>query len=150
MRGKSSKVSAQLETSNRSVLARVGYLESIIQLPAEHQKNVVLLTALKSQGGLAKLSVSENFISPMSLNTLKNRAKWCVKGLTTGQVKNRSAENPTAERSGQPGYSTAGIGEPAPEQDDHSIILDRYLDCLDNLVVGGDSATGCRTRWPTP
>jgi hypothetical protein len=74
MRGKSSKVSAQLETSNRSILARVGYLESIIQLPAEHQKNMALLTALKSQGGLAKLSVSETFISPMSLNTLKNRA----------------------------------------------------------------------------
>ena len=74
------QVSAQLEVSNRSVLARVEYLESIIQNPAEHRENIALLAALKSQSGLAKLSVSEASISPMSLNTLKNRANDLLPG----------------------------------------------------------------------
>ncbi|MEH6388455.1 MULTISPECIES: hypothetical protein [Pseudomonas] len=74
------QVSAQLEISKRSVLARVGYLESIIQSPAEHRENMTLLAALKSQSGLAKLSVSEASISPMSLNTLKNRANDLLPG----------------------------------------------------------------------
>lgn len=80
MREASRQVSAQLEISNRSVLARVGYLESIIQSPAEYRENIALLTALKSQSGLAKLSVSEASISPMSLNTLKNRADDLLPG----------------------------------------------------------------------
>lgn len=80
MKEVSNQVSAQLEISKRSVLARVGYLESIIQSPAEHQENMALLIALKSQSGLAKLSVSEASISPMSLNTLKNRANDLLPG----------------------------------------------------------------------
>ncbi|MEC7306226.1 hypothetical protein [Vibrio crassostreae] len=76
MKKASRQVSAQLEISNRSVLSRVEYLESIIHSPAEHQENITLLIALKSQSGLAKLAVSEAFISPMSLNTLKNRVIW--------------------------------------------------------------------------
>lgn len=74
------KVPAHLEISNSSVVARVRYLESIIQSPAKYQENMTLLVALKSQGGLAKLSVSEPFIAPMSLNTLKNRANDLLPG----------------------------------------------------------------------
>jgi len=33
---------AQLEISNRSVLSRVEYLESIIHSPAEHRENMTL------------------------------------------------------------------------------------------------------------
>lgn len=62
------------------MFARVRYLESIIQSPAAHQENLNLLVALKSQGGFAKLSVSEPFISPVSLNTLKNRANNLLPG----------------------------------------------------------------------
>ncbi|WP_339867104.1 hypothetical protein [Pseudohongiella nitratireducens] len=64
----------QTEVGNRSVIARIGYLESIIKSPADHQKNTALLIALKSQGGLAKLEIDEANISPMSLNTLKTKA----------------------------------------------------------------------------
>ena len=80
MKKASCKVSAQQEISNRSVLSRAEYLKSIIHSPAKHQGNVTLLTALKSQSGLAKLAVSEAFISPMSLNTLKNRANDLLPG----------------------------------------------------------------------
>lgn len=80
MKKASRKVPAHLEINNSSVFARVRYLESIIQSPAEYQENMVLSVALKSQGGLAKLSVSELFISPMSLNTLKNRANDLLPG----------------------------------------------------------------------
>tara|TARA_R110002051_G_C8700331_1_gene494300 strand:+ start:725 stop:1285 length:561 start_codon:yes stop_codon:yes gene_type:complete len=80
MKEASRQMSAQLEISNRSVLARVGYLESIIQSPVEHRENMALLTALKSQSGLAKLLVSEASISPMSLNTLKSRANDLLPG----------------------------------------------------------------------
>ena len=80
MKKASRQVSDQLEISNRSVLSRVEYLESIIHSPAEHQENITLLIALKSQSGLAKLAVSEAFISPMSLNTLKNRANDILPG----------------------------------------------------------------------
>jgi len=80
MKKASRQMSAQLEISNRSVLARAGYLELIIQSPAEYRGNIALLTALKSQSGLAKLSVSEASISPMSLNTLKSRANDLLPG----------------------------------------------------------------------
>lgn len=71
---------SQLDINNRSVLARVRYLESIIKSPGMHRENTGLLIALKSQGGLAKLSVRESLISPMSLNTLKNRANDLLPG----------------------------------------------------------------------
>ncbi|GAB2930883.1 hypothetical protein [Hafnia psychrotolerans] len=71
---------SQLDINNRSVLARVRYLESIIKSPGMHRENTDLLIALKSQGGLAKLSVRESLISPMSLNTLKNRANDLLPG----------------------------------------------------------------------
>ncbi|QBX65238.1 hypothetical protein [Serratia quinivorans] len=80
MKKVSRKVPAHLEINNSSVLTRVRYLESIIQSPAEYQENMTLSAALKSQGGLAKLSVSEPFISPVSLNTLKNRANGLLPG----------------------------------------------------------------------
>lgn len=71
---------SQLDINNRSVLARVRYLESIIQSPDMHHENIDLLIALKSQGALAKLSVRESLINPMSLNTLKNRANDILPG----------------------------------------------------------------------
>lgn len=80
MKEASRQASAQLEISNRSILARVEYLESITQSPAEYRENMALLSALKSQSGLAKLSVSEASISPMALNTLKNRANGLLPG----------------------------------------------------------------------
>ncbi|EKN3687219.1 TPA: hypothetical protein U5D93_003926 [Yersinia enterocolitica] len=80
MKKVSRKVPAHLEINNSSVLTRVRYLESIIQSPAEYQENMTLSAALKSQGGLAKLSVSEPSISPVSLNTLKNRANDLLPG----------------------------------------------------------------------
>lgn len=80
MKKVSRKVAVHLEINNSSVLARVRYLESIIQSPAKYQENNTLLVALKSQGGFAKLSVSEPFIAPVSLNTLKNRASGLLPG----------------------------------------------------------------------
>ncbi|EPR1453970.1 hypothetical protein ACU0QN_002688 [Citrobacter koseri] len=80
MKKDSPQTHSPLDINNRSVLARVKYLESIIQSPAMYHENTELLIALKSQGGLAKLSISESLIYPMSLNTLKNRANDLLLG----------------------------------------------------------------------
>lgn len=73
-------LSASLEANNRSVLARVAYLDAIIQSPAGYSSDKQLLAALKSQAGLAKLMVGEVNIFPMALNTLKSRANDIVAG----------------------------------------------------------------------
>lgn len=80
MKKNSHQAPSQLDINNRSVLARVKYLESIIQSPRMYHENIDLLIALKSQGGFAKLSVGEPLIHPMSLNTLKNRANDLLPG----------------------------------------------------------------------
>lgn len=69
-----------LDINNSSVLARFKYLESIIQSPSRYNENADLLIVLKSQRGIAKLSLSESSIYPMSLNTLKNRANNFLPG----------------------------------------------------------------------
>jgi hypothetical protein len=73
-------LSASVEANNRSVLARVAYLNAIIQSPAAYSPDKQLLAALKSQAGLARLMVGEVNIFPMALNTLKSRANDIVAG----------------------------------------------------------------------
>ncbi|OKB66587.1 hypothetical protein BHU62_12010 [Serratia marcescens] len=80
MKGKTRQMTAKLAISHESVLARVRYLNSVIQSPAGYLENKDLLAALKSQNGLAKLSVRDFFITPMSLNTLKNRSNDILPG----------------------------------------------------------------------
>ncbi len=77
---KSDHGTTSLEANNRSVLARVAYLDAIIQSPAAYSPDKQLLAALKSQAGLARLMVGEVNISPMALNTLKSRANDVVAG----------------------------------------------------------------------
>ncbi|HGH5397459.1 TPA: hypothetical protein ACJI3N_004024 [Raoultella planticola] len=68
------------DSKTYSVTSRVIYLKLIIKSPYDYRENMSLLIALKSQSGVAKLSVSELSISPMSLNTLKNRANVVLLG----------------------------------------------------------------------
>lgn len=62
------------------LLSRVALLKEVMEHPEKFSENSEVLLALKSQGGLAKLSIAESFIYPMSLNTLKAKSNELLPG----------------------------------------------------------------------
>ncbi|MEZ8701995.1 hypothetical protein EDB69_3736 [Vibrio crassostreae] len=64
-----------LEINQIKVLNTIALLKKIIHDALSFKDDLSLKSALKSQGGLAKLSIPERGISPCSLNTLKNASE---------------------------------------------------------------------------
>lgn len=62
---------SRVEKNSRSIIALHALLEKIAHEPAEFAKDETLRKALKSQGALSKLSITDRGICATSLNTVK-------------------------------------------------------------------------------
>jgi uncharacterized membrane protein len=69
-----------LEINQRNILETKALLKEIIVRSLPFKDDQILRTALKSQGGLAKLNIPERGISACSLNTLKSASESLLDG----------------------------------------------------------------------
>lgn len=73
---------ADPETSShyQSIHARIECIKKILGNPLNSSTDRIFINALKSQSGLAKLSIKDLGITPMSLNTFKSKANEMLPG----------------------------------------------------------------------
>ncbi len=64
----------------QSIHARIECMKRILRNPSNNSTDGMGITALKSQNGLAKLSIKDLGITPMSLNTFKSKANEIFPG----------------------------------------------------------------------
>lgn len=74
------KLDKRVERNTQSVVALRDFLREVLQDPAGFSEDSTLIEALKSQGGLSKLSVEHRGICPSSLNTVKRIAETALEG----------------------------------------------------------------------
>jgi len=84
-------MSNRLEISIKSVEATLELLREVCASPENFKDNSELMTALSSQGKLAKYQNSKRAIRSMSLNTFKAAAEYIIGGFQTVDKRRKEA-----------------------------------------------------------
>ena len=74
------KIDKRVERNTQSVLSLRDFLLKVIREPGKFNQNEVLMSQLKSQGGLSKYHDEAHGIHPSSINTLKRICESSLEG----------------------------------------------------------------------